>query len=182
MHADLSNQIQAVYHNLNCLIGVLVPDLERELRQQAQQELRLLEVPVGIAEQFTLALAEHTEYTMDVGFSLEELADAFMVNYNKSTIHFRSGMLVNQRRPPAQSFLNLLKCVWLLRKIERHQAVENPLPASHWPSYVHQLKSVSNLHDNSSEVEWFFLSILNPNLGVVRGMRSVRSRTYPARY
>jgi hypothetical protein len=150
MHADLSNQIQAVYHNLNRLIGVLVPDLERELRQQAQQELCFLEVPVRIAEQFhILALAERPEYTTDVVFGLEELADAFMVNYNKSTIHFRSGMLVNQRCPPAQSFLNLLKCVWLLQKIERHQAVGNPLPASHWPSYVHQLKSVSIPYDGS---------------------------------
>jgi hypothetical protein len=144
MHTDLANRIGSVHFDLRRLIGVLVPDLQHELDQQARREIRLLDVPTDIAEQFRLvALAERPEYDTDTAFPIEELADAFVLHFNKSTKTFSSGMLVSQREPPLDAYLSLLKCIWVLKRIKASPSHHDTSPASHWPSYVRQLEDVS---------------------------------------
>lgn len=124
-------------------MGVLIPDLQQALYQQAHREIHLLEVPIDIAERFRFtALADRPEYGSDAAFQLEELSDAFVLNYHRSTVNFRSGLLVTDRVPPLEQYLNLLKCVWLFKRIKDNPYVLNTAADSHWPSYVKQLEEV----------------------------------------
>lgn len=130
-----------------------------------------------IAERFRFAaLSDRPDYGSEETFALEELSDAFVMNYNRSTIGFRSGMLVTDRIPPLEQYLNLLKCVWLFERIQSSPSLLNSDTNSHWPSYVRQLEEVSaaiayDLH-------------VSPSLtysGLVNRVRPLRPRARPAR-
>lgn len=144
MHQDLAQRIAAVHLDLHRLMGVLVPDLGQALDQQAQRQVHLLGVPIDVAERFRVAaLTDRPEYESDEGFELQDLSDAFILNYNRSTISFRGGLLVTDRIPPVDQYLNLLKCVWLFKKISNSPALLNAQEDSHWPSYTRQLEDAS---------------------------------------
>jgi hypothetical protein len=123
--------------------GVLIPDLSLALDEQAQRPLCLLDVPEPIAARFRqAALSDRPEYTDDTDFTLQDLADGFVLNYDKSTVHFRGGLLVSERIPPVDQYLNLLKCVWLHERIKDSPTLLNGGPDSHWPSYAKELEDV----------------------------------------
>ncbi|CAM1508571.1 Fc.00g054190.m01.CDS01 [Cosmosporella sp. VM-42] len=162
MHQDITNQIQAVHNDVHRLMGVVVPDLEQELRQQAQQNHFLLPVPIDVAERFRFAaLAERPEYGTDEAFELHELADALVFNYKDSTVYFdaRGKLLVTERIPPIDQYVNLLKCVWLWRRIKDSPQLQSIDPDSHWPSYVQQLE-----YDLSFQCSRFKGELVQPEL------------------
>lgn len=145
MHADLADRITAVHYDVRRLIGVLTPDLEQALRQQSERRTFVLEIPIEISERFRIAsVSERPEYGSDEGYELQELSDAFVLNYNKSTVTFSSGRLVTDRIPSVEQYVNLLKCVWLFRRIKNTPPLQESNPDSHWPSYIRQLEDVSN--------------------------------------
>lgn len=145
MHEDLVDRITAVHYDVRRLIGVLTPDLEQALRQQAERRTFVLEIPIEISERFRIAsVSERPEYGSDEGYELQELSDAFVLNYNKSTVTFSSGRLVTDRIPSIEQYLNLLKCVWLFRRIKDAPPLQERNPDSHWPSYIRQLEDVSS--------------------------------------
>ena len=125
-------------------MGIVVSDLDQELNQQAHRRVYLLDVPSDVAEKFRAAsLTERPELDSDEAFDLEDLSDAFIFNYNRSTQDFRGGMFVSDRIAPVDKYLNLLKCIWLLRKMKNAPQVLDTEPNSHWPSFVRQLEDVS---------------------------------------
>ena len=151
MHQDLASRIDAVNHNLQRFMGVLVPDLETELSTRAQRQTFLLDVPPPLAERFTFAaLADRPDYAPDQSFDTWELSDAFMLQFERSTRTFNGGVRVADRIPPLDQYLNLLKCVWLFDRLRR-EVPESSSDDSHWPSYVKHLEDVSrsHLHDCS---------------------------------
>lgn len=144
MHRDLAYRITAVHNDLHRLIGVLIPDLDQALDQQAQSLVRLLNIPVDIAERLRYAaLAERPECGNDECFELQDLSDAFILNYDKSIVNFTAGLLVTERIPPVDQYLNLLKCVWIFKRIAASPVLSNAEEDSHWPSYTRQLENVS---------------------------------------
>ncbi|KAF7561449.1 hypothetical protein G7046_g2690 [Stylonectria norvegica] len=160
VHQDLAQRITAVHHDVHRLMGVLVPDLETALNQQARRFISLLDVPMDVAERFRFAaLADRPEYSSDDAFELEELSDAFVLNYKNSTINFHSGMLVADRVPPLDEYVNLLKCVWLLRRIKDSTLLLQTDVDSHWPSYVRQLED-----ELSTECSRFGQELVKPQL------------------
>ncbi|KAM0262086.1 hypothetical protein ACHAPA_009449 [Fusarium lateritium] len=113
MHRDLADRITAAHHDIRRLMGVLIPDLDEALDQRIQRSVVLLEVPVDLDDRFRFAaLTGHPEYRIEDDFELSELSDAFILNFHKSTVNFESGMLVEDRIPTVDQYLNLLKCVW----------------------------------------------------------------------
>ncbi|KAH7140108.1 hypothetical protein B0J13DRAFT_61382 [Dactylonectria estremocensis] len=160
MHHDIVQRISAVHHDIYRIMGVLVPDLEQALHQQAQRHVTLIDVPIDMAERFRFeALTDRPEYCSDAEFELEELSDAFILNFNKGTINFQSGMIVAERIPPIDQYVNLLKCVWLLKRIQQSPPLQNATHESHWPSYVHQLED-----DISSQCTRFGQELVKPDL------------------
>ncbi|KAM0218492.1 hypothetical protein ACHAQD_006875 [Fusarium lateritium] len=161
MHRDLADRITAAHHDIRRLMGVLIPDLDEALDQRIQRSVVLLEVPVDLDDRFRFAaLTGHPEYRIEDDFELSELSDAFILNFHKSTVNFESGMLVEDRIPTVDQYLNLLKCVWVFKRIQACPAlrVANK-DTSHWPSYARQLED-----DLSSQCSRFGRELVTPRI------------------
>jgi hypothetical protein len=144
MHQDLAERITAVHEDVQRMMGVVIPNLDQELNQRGQRRSYLLEVPIDIAERLRMAaLNDRPEYNTDADFQLEELSDAFVLNFDKSTVHFKHGMTVNERMPPADQYISLLKCVWIFKRIQLLAQGQSMGDESHWPSFIYQLEDVS---------------------------------------
>ncbi|KAK6215356.1 hypothetical protein QIS74_08375 [Colletotrichum tabaci] len=159
VHQDLAQRINAVHLDLHRLIGVLVPDLEQALAQQAHRELVQLEIPAIVAEGFQHSwTAERPEDGLDPG--LREMADAFVLHYHRSTVNFTAGILVENRIPELEQYVSLLKCVWVMQRIrespELHQSTTG---LSHWPSYIQELED-----DLGSQCDRFRQDLVAPSL------------------
>jgi hypothetical protein len=150
-HQDLANRITAVHYDLHRLIGVLVPDLEQELKHQSERQVCPLDVPRDVANRFRVAaLADRPEYADDSSFRLEDLSDAFVFNYQNSTKDFeRSGLTIADRTPPLDQYLSLMKCIWLFERMKNSVPTTSTESDSHWPSFVRQLKDVSDWNSTS---------------------------------
>ncbi|KAK7416812.1 hypothetical protein QQX98_005005 [Neonectria punicea] len=160
MHHDLAERITAVHHDIYRIMGVMIPDLDTALKQQARRNIFFLDVPIDVAEQFRFAaLTDRPEYRTDADFGLEEMSDAFILNFDRATINFRSGVVVAERIPPVHQYINLLKCVWLFKRIQESPPLQNTDQESHWPSYLRQLED--NL---SSECTRFGQELVKPEL------------------
>ncbi|RSL51111.1 hypothetical protein CEP53_008564 [Fusarium sp. AF-6] len=161
MHADLSYRLDGIHYDIKRLMGVLIPDLDEALRLREQHTIVLLDVPENLAEQFRFAaLTGHSEYRSESDFDLGELSDAFIMNFRGSTGDFKPGMRVAERIPPIDQYINLLKCIWLFRRIQGSRALqEADKDISHWPSYARQLED-----DLSSECSRFGPELVKPDL------------------
>ncbi|KAM0232656.1 hypothetical protein ACHAP5_010663 [Fusarium lateritium] len=161
MHRDLADRITAAHHDIRRLMGVLIPDLDEALDQRIQRSVVLLEVPVDLDDQFRFAaLTGHPEYRIEDDFELSELSDAFILNFHKSTVNFESGMLVEDRIPTVDQYLNLLKCVWIFKRIQASPALRvADKDTSHWPSYARQLED-----DLSSQCSRFGRELVTPRI------------------
>ena len=73
-------------------------------------------------------------------FPLQAAADAFFAHFEESTKRFCGGLLLHERTPTVQQYANLLKCVWLMERIETSNEFRNCSLDSYWPGYVGQLK------------------------------------------
>lgn len=167
MHRDLAERITDVHHDIRRLMGVLIPDLDEALDQRVQRSVVLLEVPLELDDQFRFAaLTGHPEYRVEEDFELSELSDAFVLNFHKSTINFQSGMLVEDRVPDVDQYLNLLKCVWILKRIQASPALNAAnKETSHWPSYTRQLEDVRSWPQQTPRTK--FHRIFLPNVPVL---------------
>jgi hypothetical protein len=179
MHQDLTQQIAAVHLDLHRLMGVMIPDLGQALDQRSHRQVQLLAVPPEILERFRFAaLNDRPECDNDDTFDLQDLSDAFIINYNKSTINFQGGLVVADKIPPVEQYLNLLKCVWLFDKMSKSPTLTEAPEYSHWPSYAKQLED-----DLSSECGRYGHELLEPQLMVTalrRDMFSVWPDREPA--
>ncbi|KAL2881198.1 hypothetical protein SGCOL_003489 [Colletotrichum sp. CLE4] len=140
IHEDLAGRMSAMHLDLRRFMGVLVPDMEQALAQQAHREPFQFEVPPNVEDGFQRAwAADRPDDALEP--SLQEMADAFVLHYHKSTIGFTAGMLVENRVPESGQYINLLKCVWLMRRIRGSTELAQPGPTlSHWPSYIQELE------------------------------------------
>ncbi|KAJ4246624.1 hypothetical protein NW762_013567 [Fusarium torreyae] len=161
MHRDLADRITAAHHDIRRLMGVLIPDLDEALDQRDQRSVVMLEVPADLDDQFRFAaLTGHPEYRIEEDFELSELSDAFILNFHRSTIDFEPGMLVEDRIPAADQYVNLLKCVWIFRRIQTSPALHTAnKDTSHWPSYVRQLED-----DLSAQCTRFGRDLVKPRI------------------
>ncbi|KAK1623925.1 hypothetical protein BDP81DRAFT_438373 [Colletotrichum phormii] len=140
IHEDLAERMSAMHLDLRRFMGVLVPDMEQALAQQAHRESFQFEVPPSVEDGFQRAwTADRPDDALEP--SLQAMADAFVLHYHKSTIGFTAGILVENRVPELGQYINLLKCVWLMRRIRGSTEVAQPGPTlSHWPSYIQELE------------------------------------------
>ncbi|KAH7324360.1 hypothetical protein B0I35DRAFT_349664 [Stachybotrys elegans] len=177
VHHDLAQRITAVHSDLNRLMGVLIPNLDQALNQQAMREVHLLDIPIDVAERFRMAaLTDRPEYNSDDAFELSLLSDAFVLNYKRSTVNFRGGRLISDRIPPVDQYLNLLKCVWLYKRMMISPNLEEAHPESHWPSFIKQLED-----DVSSECARFNSDLVKPDLPLTPVLRGDMFTIWPER-
>ncbi|KAI8175921.1 hypothetical protein K4K52_011710 [Colletotrichum sp. SAR 10_76] len=140
VHHDLVDRISAVHGDLHRLIGVLVPDLQVALDQQAQQQEQSLDIPLLVKDGLLKAWESRSPDEPAPG--LKEITDAFVVHFDRSTVNFTpAGILVENKIPRLEQYLSLLKCVWLKERIDESPELKQAVPGvSHWPSYVQELE------------------------------------------
>ena len=150
IHQDLAQRIGAVHEDvlqvqseLRSLIGVLVPDLKAALDQQDALQIRLLPVPPEAEQKLEGVFRLHPAWQEDQHPPLRDIADAFITSLDRSTKCFQPGLTVAQQMPPASQYFNLLKCLFLMKKMNISEELVNATPQSHWPSYVKELEEVS---------------------------------------
>ncbi|KAK2731360.1 hypothetical protein CKAH01_09008 [Colletotrichum kahawae] len=140
VHHDLVDRISAVHGDLHRLIGVLVPDLQVALDQQAQQQEQSLDIPRLVKDGLLKAWESRSPDEPAPG--LKDITDAFVVHFDRSTVNFTpAGILVENKIPHLEQYLSLLKCVWLKERIDESPELKQAVPGvSHWPSYVQELE------------------------------------------
>ncbi|KAK2017260.1 hypothetical protein LZ32DRAFT_577338 [Colletotrichum eremochloae] len=160
VHQDLANRITAVHSDLHRLIGVLVPDLDHALAQQSRREPIQLEIPPIVADGLQHAWTAERQQGSS-GPSLQEMADVFVFHYDKSTVKFTAGILVENRIPDIEQYVSLLKCIWVMQHIrESPELGQTPTSSlSHWPSYIKQLED-----DLVSQCDRFKQDLVPPSL------------------
>jgi hypothetical protein len=132
-----------VHEDLRRLIDRIDPGYRQASNIQAHQDTAFVEVPEDIDAKFELASSVgHSELAANA-WQPEEAVDAFVVHFHRSTAIFGEGILLTERTPPAEQFLNLLKCVWIMRRLKASTHLQQARPYSHWPSYIKQLDQVS---------------------------------------
>ncbi|KAF6791739.1 hypothetical protein CMUS01_16206, partial [Colletotrichum musicola] len=149
VHRDLAQRIQAVHGDLHRLMGVLVPDLEKELEQQARRELHSLEMPPVVKQ--GLQKAWTNRFTDDPGLpSLQDMTNAFVTHFNKSTVNFSPLGILEQDSAPGA-----------LRQITPG--------VSHWPSFIQELENTL-----STQCGRFQQDLVQPSrAGLTQGMLDI---------
>ncbi|PGH13060.1 hypothetical protein AJ79_03897 [Helicocarpus griseus UAMH5409] len=142
VHQDLSHRMTRMHDDLRRLMGVVVPDFKEELEHQEAQQTCTLEIPPEFSLRFQKAAEKaYPELLSGSQLPLAETANAFVLNFEKSTRNsntVRCG-LFGRNTVTMAAYINLLKCVWLMKHLEQYQTADDFGP-SHWPSYLRELK------------------------------------------
>jgi hypothetical protein len=128
--------------DLRELIGVLVPSLAVALELRSRRDVHTLQIPEEIFLELTAAFNLHPSCSAGGSPSLRDMADGFVMSYDHSTIRFRPGLTVEQKKPPIFEYLSLLKCQFLMQRMRASNELHNAPKLSHWPGYVDTLEEV----------------------------------------
>lgn len=140
IHHDLAQRIDRVHETVLRLEGLLISDIEKALSEQQETIPQYLEIPVEIEQRFHSAAERTRPQSRSQGrFPLIEGADAFATHFENGTKNFVPGNFVPQRKPPGKQYLNLLKCIWIIKKLEASDQLRDVPADSHWKSYIVQL-------------------------------------------
>jgi hypothetical protein len=143
VHQDLASRIDVVHAAVLKIQGILVPDLQEVVSQLENQRSFTLTIPPELEARIQKAAEiDHPELRDGDLFPLGEGAEAFVIQFNNATIRFEAGRLADERMPSAEQYLNLLKCVWIMRRLQNTRELSNLGQQSHWPSYIKQLDAV----------------------------------------
>jgi hypothetical protein len=142
IHQDIVERIDAVHRSVLRLQGLLIPDIDQAISEQGRDISVSLDVPADIAKKFQTSAEKSRPETRTPGhFPLQAGADAFVLHLEESTKKFTStGNFINDRTPLAQQYLNLLKCIWIMKQLQESGALKDAPKDSQWPGYIDQLK------------------------------------------
>lgn len=133
-------------NDLRSLIDALAPDLKTALDERDALRVPLLPVPPEIEQELEGVFRSHPSCQDEKYPPLCDIADAFLMSLDQSTKYFQPGSTVTEQTPPAGQYLNLMKCLFLVKKMEVAEELVNATPQSHWPSYFEELKEVGCPH------------------------------------
>jgi len=168
IHYDLVERIDAVHRSVLHLQGLLIPDVKQALSEQGRVIPIPFPVPADIEKKFRTAAEESQPEIQTPGnFPLQAGADAFVAHLEESTKKFTAGYFINERTPHPKQYLSLLKCIWIMRRLQESYALRNAPKDSQWPGYINQLNE-----DLSMECQRFTAPsaqrLIEPDLGSLR--------------
>ena len=161
-------RIDAVHRSVLHLQGLLIPDVGQALSEQGRVIPIPFPVPADIEKKFQTAAEESRPEIQTPGnFPLQAGADAFVAHLEESTKKFTAGNFINERTPHPKQYLSLLKCIWIMRRLQESDALRNAPKDSQWPGYINQLNE-----DLSMECQRFTAPsaqrLIEPDLGSLR--------------
>jgi hypothetical protein len=141
IHQDIVERIDAVHRSVLQLQGLLIPDIDQAISEQGRDIPVSLDIPADIAKKFQTSTEKSRPEIRTPGrFPLQAGADAFVLYLEESTKKFTStGNFINNRTPLAQQYLNLLKCIWIIKQLRESDALRDAPRDSQWPGYISQL-------------------------------------------
>ncbi len=141
IHHDLAERIDAVQRSVLHLQGLLIPDVEQAMSERDSVVMVHLEVPAEIERKFRAAAEKsYPEIKIAGNFPLQAGADAFVAHFEGSTKKFSArGNFLDDRKPPPEQYLALLKSIWIMRHLLECNALRTAPRASQWHGYVQQL-------------------------------------------
>lgn len=141
------------------MIGVLVPDLKTALDQQDARLIRLLPVPPEVDRDLETVFRLHSAWQEGQYPPLRDIADAFIMSLENSTKCFRPGVRACESTPPVAQYLNLLTCLFLMRKMRESEELLAAPVQSHWPSYVNELEEVREMETRLTSFNWISVAL-----------------------
>ncbi|KKZ66723.1 hypothetical protein EMCG_07554 [[Emmonsia] crescens] len=138
VHQDLAARMTSMHNDLRRLMGVMVPDFKEEMEHQQNDKIFVIEIPPNFSLRFQQAAEiNHPEFANGGQLPLTDTANAFVFHFGKSTANLKAARFdsIVQRTVSAIAYVNLLKCIWLMKHMEEYQASEGSY-LSHWPSYL----------------------------------------------
>jgi hypothetical protein len=141
IHHDLAKRIDAVHRSVLHLQGLLIPDVEQAMSEQHDRVIPAsIVVPSVIENKFQVAAGKSRPETLtQSNFPLQAGADAFVEHFKESTKNFTPGNFLRDRTPTPKQYLSLLKCIWIMNRLEQSEALKNTPADSQWPGYIGQL-------------------------------------------
>ncbi|OJD17417.1 hypothetical protein AJ78_02489 [Emergomyces pasteurianus Ep9510] len=135
---DLAARMTSMHNDLRRLMGVMVPDFKEEMEHLQSEKTFAVEIPPNFAVKFQQAAEiNHPEFVNGGRLPLTDTANSFVFYFGKSTANFKAARFdsIAQRTVSAIAYVNLLKCIWLMKHMEDFQD-NGDSDLSHWPSYV----------------------------------------------
>ncbi|KIM99882.1 hypothetical protein OIDMADRAFT_125583, partial [Oidiodendron maius Zn] len=142
IHHDLAERIDTVHRGVLRLQGLLIPDIGQAISEQQERATSArITIPAVIEKKFEATARESRPEILTPGdFPLQAGADAFVEHFEESTKNFTAGNSLKGRAPNPKQYLSLLKCVWIMNRLEQSDALKNASANSQWPGYIDQLR------------------------------------------
>ena len=121
--------------------GVTVEEVRRNMnRSRVYRPQHSLPVPDAFEEAFQAQLDQRSSDSSDNVEPIAFWAEPLAVHLSNSTQSFRwGGFSIKDRTVRPEQYINLLKCLWILKRLESHPKLCNPAENSLWPSYISHL-------------------------------------------
>lgn len=164
MHWDLADRIQSLHDEVLKIPGVATTEgiLGNNIHPNFLFEDSSPCIPIPRAAEDLFESAFVAANAPSVNPSLSNLSDVFLSSFYESTYRFQPGLDLH-RQPPNDQYINLLKCIWLMRKMQSSEELGNAVPDSHWPSYIKELdKQLSRQCARFSGQTWERLELPHP--------------------
>jgi hypothetical protein len=117
--------------------GILIANLETELdRLRTKPPVTLPDIPADI-----MAAFDRQAYADEFTFSPLEGCNDFFKYWRLSPLSAHSKPN-HPLEPSVKEYISFLKCIWLLRKMQKHFSTYAIYPQSHWLSFVRALEEV----------------------------------------
>lgn len=128
--------------------------IERHLLSMAGLKLRepsIRSADMRIPEQIEHRLGQayektHSDFWLQASFPLVEGINAFHYHFSQSTVAFRSNDAVGQpsdlRAPEPTQYLNLMKSIWIIKRIQAGREYEEAAADDMWRCYLNELENV----------------------------------------
>ncbi|OAX83778.1 hypothetical protein ACJ72_01862 [Emergomyces africanus] len=144
---DLAARMTSMHNDLRRLMGVVIPDFKEEMEHLQNEQRFVIEIPPNFMVKFQQAAEiNHPEFGNGGQLPLSDIANSFVFYFGRSTANFKAARFdsIAQRTVSATAYVNLLKCIWLMKHMQDYQANEHS-DLSHWPSYLKGLNQELSL-------------------------------------
>ncbi|KAJ3490824.1 hypothetical protein NLG97_g5704 [Lecanicillium saksenae] len=146
MHQDLANRVMGVdtivreiRDNLGRIIPALAPEAVGSTQQSSSQQPQSFNIPAPIQSRLDNMFARARGPSM-ARMSLQQLVECFYAHFEKINGSSQANLENHNRTPPRNRSLELLKCQFLLQKINASPEKRRAPEISHWHTYIRYLE------------------------------------------
>lgn len=132
--------LRRVSKNVDTLIALKFPDVEKAIEKRMEREVSSLRIPDPLRIKLDAMFENHN---LERQPTLHDMTDCFLIQLERTTV---ISVKETGKPPPVEWYLALFKCQLLMDRIKESPElhVQNPWSMSHWPGYVGALEEVSN--------------------------------------